>query len=95
MDEKTITLYEAIKEMRKLTAKGKPFSFSHVTYDRLRQNTHGIREVQNAILRPAAKEDDVENADNKLFYIDKDIHQSRVAWQPLIVSFNGIPVKLT
>lgn len=90
-----MTVYEAIKEMRKLSATGKPFSFSHATYDRERQISNGIREVPHAILRPAAKEDDVINADDKLFYIDQDIKKNRNCWQPLITRFNGNDVRLT
>ena len=90
-----MTAYEAIKEMRKLSAAGKSFSFSHGTYNRETQTSEGIREVPNAILRPAAKEDDVENSDHKLFYTDQDIKKPRVCWQPLIISFNGNPVRLT
>lgn len=92
---KTLTVYEAIKEMRKLSNEGKSFSFSHGTYNREKQISEGIREVPNAILRPAAKNDDVANADFKLFYIDNDIKENRTCWQPLIMSFNGNSVILT
>lgn len=91
-----INLYSAIAEMRKLTAKGIPFSFEHYTYNRARKTFSGLRRVDRAILRPAAKGDDINNADHKLFYQDLNIADDKLnkrnCWQILIISFNGIPV---
>jgi hypothetical protein len=89
----SIPIWNAIAEMRKLTAENKPFSFKHATWDRERQNSEGIRTVNRALLRPAAKSDGVINADHKLFYIDLDVpllKGKRNCWQVLIVEFNGI-----
>jgi len=90
----TIDLYEAIRQMRKLTQQGQSFSFSHATYNRDRQSSDGIRIVRKAILRPAAKGDDVANADYKLFYLDQEINQNRVCWQSLLMYFEGKKVIL-
>jgi hypothetical protein len=91
-----INLWNAIAEMRKLTAQGIPFSFSHATWDRSRNISHGIRQVDRALLRPAAKSDDLSFADQKLFYEDLNISDpekaKRNCWQILITSFNGISV---
>ena len=90
-----INLWNAIAQMRKLTAKGIPFSFEHATWDKQRHKSKGIRRVNQAILRPAARGDDVDNADHKLFYKDlndKLQNKNRNCWQILIISFNGIPV---
>jgi hypothetical protein len=80
--------------MRELTQKNKLFSFRHGTYNRDKNTTDGIRFVEKAQLRPAAKEDDVANADSKLFYRDELLKENRVCWQPLIIEFNGVKVKL-
>jgi hypothetical protein len=90
----TIDLYEAIRRMRKLTQQGKSFSFTHATYNRDRQSSDGIRIVRKAILRPAAKGDDVANSDFKLFYLDQEINLPRVCWQPLLMFFEGKKVEL-
>lgn len=90
----TITLYEAIAEMRKLSAQEKTFSFVHVTYNRDSGTSDGIRQVRRAKVRPAARKDDVANADYKLFYYDMDQQLPRVCWQPLILFFNGKKVVL-
>lgn len=94
-EEETITVYEAIAQMRKLTAQGIAFSLSHGTYNRPEQFSHGIKHCQNAILRPAAKGDDVQFADIKLFYYDQDNRENRVAWQPSIMYFNNKKCILT
>jgi hypothetical protein len=85
----TIDLYEAIKEMRRLTSVNQSFSFVHATYDRERDESNGFRSVKRAILRPAAKGDDQRDADHMLFYQDQEIGQPRKCWQILLMWFNG------
>ncbi len=93
-DQETIDLYEAIRQMRKLTSEGKFFSFVHSTYNRDTQTTNGIRAVNKAHLRPQAKGDDVLNSDFKLFYIDDVLDKPRTCWQMLILFFNDKKVIL-
>jgi hypothetical protein len=90
----TIILYEAVKQMRELSAKGQFFSFIHATYNRDTRNSNGIREVKRAKIRPAASDDDIRNSSFKLFYIDDFFHENRVCWQPLIMFFNDKKVVL-
>ena len=90
----TISLYDAIREMRRLNEIGESFSFVHATFDRDRIHSDGIRVVRRAKLRPAASKDDVSNADFKLFYFDQEKQLPRVCWQPLIMYFNGIRVTI-
>jgi hypothetical protein len=89
-----ISAWEAIDEMRKITADGGSFAFVHGTYNRDTMKTDGIREVKKAKLRPAASNDEVDNADYKLFYIDLYNHENRTAWQVLLMFFNGKKVYL-
>lgn len=88
MSESKIQLYDAIKEMRRLTALQRPFSFIHATYEKPERKSHGFRIVRHALLRPSAKEDSVQYADEKLFYTDLDINEPRNCWQVLITYFN-------
>ena len=92
-----MSIWNAIAQMRKLTAQGIPFSFEHATWDNHRQKSDGVRRVDRALLRPAAKADDLAHADHKLFYEDLNVSDPKLArrncWQILIISFNG--VKLT
>lgn len=92
--EDTIQLYDAIKEMRKLDQQGDSFSFVHATWNRDTCTSNGMRHVNRARLRPAAKGDDLANADFKLFYFDEDLDEPRNCWQMLVMYFNGKKVIL-
>ena len=50
--------------------------------------------VNKALLRPAAKGDDVVHAGFKLFYTDMETKKPRVCWQPLLAYFNGQRIKI-
>ncbi len=89
IDEETIQLYDAIKQMRKLSQGDEAFSFVHATWNRDTDTTNGIRHVQRARLRPAAKSDELMNSDYKIFYFDEDLNEPRICWQMLIMYFNG------
>ncbi len=89
-----INLYHAIAEMRKLTSKDQPFNFSFFTYDRQRDHAHGLVTIKKGILRSAAKGDDLENADFKLFFKDLESGKKKVCWQPLLAYFNGMQVEI-
>ena len=84
----TIDLYEAIKQMRELSSQGKSFSFVHSTYNQDSITTNGIRAVRTAHLRPAAKGEDLVNADLKLYYFDEELQEPRNCWQLLLMYFN-------
>lgn len=92
--EKTIFIWDAIQEMRKLTARRIPFSFAHFTFDSTTGRSRGERYVSRAMLRPASADDDIRHSSFKLFY--DDLSQStkipRNCWQPLISRFNDVQV---
>ena len=88
-EQETITLYDAIKEMRILSAGDQSFSFSHSTWDQDKQQCNGIRHVNKGILRPACSKDEIKDADLKIFYKDLDNLENRNCWQPLLMFFNG------
>jgi len=92
--DETIDLYEAIRQMRKLSSEDKSFSFIHSTLNRETDTCNGIRHVRTAHLRPAAKGDDLVNADLKIFYFDEDIKEPRVCWQVLIMFFEDKKITL-
>ncbi|MFZ4569774.1 MAG: hypothetical protein ACOYM0_01435 [Bacteroidales bacterium] len=94
IEEETIQLYDAIKQMRMLSHEDKTFSFMHATYNRDTDTTNGFRHVERAHLRPAAKGEDLANSDYKLFYFDEILNEPRNCWQMLIMQFNGQRVVL-
>lgn len=87
-------LFKAIAQMRQISKEGKTFSFSFMSYNADTGLSEGIKEVSNAKIRPAAKNDDIKNSEYKLFYYDCDANTPRNCWQPLIMSFNGVQIKL-
>lgn len=87
-------VYAAIKEMREISEKGGTFSLKHRKWDRQRGKGGDLAHVSEARLRPAAKEEQIENSDFKLFYTDTQTGMAKVCWQMLLVEFNGHKLSL-
>lgn len=87
--ERVMTIWEAIAEMRKLTAENTSFSLVYMSYDRGRQLSQGVVRVNRAILRPQTHKDDNQNADFMLNYLDKDLNLPRQFYQIALMEFNG------
>ena len=87
-----MTVYEAIRKMRELTAKGKPFAFSFMTYSMQKRESHGEVEVEHALLvkNEQCGDDDLNNY--MLTYTDQDTGESKHFWQPLLMTFNHEPL---
>ncbi len=82
-------MYDAVAQMRRITDGGGHFSLAFRTWDTSRRKGGELVRVSRAKLRPQAKDEQIENAHYKLFYVDCDTGEARVCWQPLIVEFNG------
>ena len=87
-----MTVYEAIQQMRQLTAKGQPFAMSFMSYSTQRHESHGEVEVEHALLvkNPVMADDDVRNF--MLTYRDQDTGEAKHFWQPLLMSLNHEPL---
>ncbi len=85
-----ISIYEAVKKMREMSARGESFSFKFRKWDRQRMRGGDLAVVTAAKLRPRAADEDVVHSSSKLYYVDTETGQQRVCWQPLIVEFNGV-----
>lgn len=83
-----MTVYEAIRKMRELTAKGTPFAFSFMTYSTQQRESHGEVAVERALLikNENRGEDDLNNY--MLTFTDQDTGEAKHFWQPLLMSFN-------
>jgi len=86
----TITVYEAVREMQRITECGGEFSFSFFKYDRERKAGGDLARISRAKLRPKTDNNTIANSDHKLFFTDLDAAQSLVCWQLLIYDFNNI-----
>jgi hypothetical protein len=85
-----MTVYEAIRRMRELSVAHKSFALSFMSYSRTRRESHGIVEVEHAILVKNEKKN-IEGMDMQeymLTFRDQDTGEARHFWQPLLLSFN-------
>lgn len=87
-----MTVYEAIHQMRQLTAKGQPFALSFMTYSMQRHESHGEVTVEHALLVKNEKKEDDSLNNFMLTYTDQDTQEARHFWQPLLMSFNHEPL---
>jgi len=84
-----MTQYEAIKEMRRLTAAGIFFSFIYMSYSRERQQTQGIVEVHKAKLRKRGDKKYNQFAEIMEEYLDVNSNEPRHFYHPTLMFFNG------
>lgn len=87
-----MTVYEAIHQMRVLTAKRVPFAFSYMSYSMQREQSHGEVEVEHALLIKNPKAQKSEYDDYMLTYYNQDTDEAHHFWQPLLMTFNHEPL---
>lgn len=87
-------LYDAIHEMRRLSAEGVPFGFSFMSYNASAGTSDGVVEVRHARLRKRERVEHHRDAEIVEAYLDLDTMQPRRFYQPLLMSFNGEKVVL-
>ena len=90
----TIHLYDAIKEMEKISANGDTFSFSFYKYNRSTRTGGDLARISRAKLRKKTPDSVISHSSYKLFFMDMDNGQSHNCWQMLIVEFNGLKCTL-
>ena len=86
-----MTVYEAIHQMRQLTAEGRPFALSYMTYTRQKRQSHGEVACEHALLVKNQRPESADGfcpSDYMLTYRDQDTGEARHFWQPLLLSFN-------
>lgn len=84
-----MTIYEAIEQMRALSAKGESFSFSFLSYSYDKNQSQGIVQVPHARLTRQSTKEHNRWADYMLNFMDLDLMETRRCWQPLMLEFNG------
>ena len=87
-----MTVYEAIKEMRRLSEEHRPFAFSYMSYSLSRGTSDGEVEIEHAILYKNQKNPENENKNFMLTYLNCSTREVRQCWQPLLMSFNHEPL---
>lgn len=89
-----MNLYEAIKEMRRMTAENEAFSFTFMSYNSTAQRSDGVVNVRRARLLKRESTKHHKNAEIVETYLDLDTMQSKRFYQPLLMSFNDQKVIL-
>jgi hypothetical protein len=79
-----VVVLEVIKQMRKLTENGIPFSVEYVSYNES-GSSNGLVAVNKAILRPNRKS----SSTTLIAYTNLDKDEPRFMHLPLITKFNG------
>ena len=87
-----MTVYEAIHQMRQLTAKGQPFALSFMSYSMQRHESHGEVTVEHALLVKNEKKGDDSLNNFMLTFTDQDTGETKHFWQPLLMRFNHEPL---
>lgn len=90
-----MTVYEAIDQMRRVSADRGEFSFSFMSYSESKGKTKGIVDVRRARLRPRPTEKQHRNHSIVEAYVDLDTGDARLFYQPLLMLFNGQKIELT
>lgn len=87
--KQTIDLYEALEQMKRISASGGTFSMKFRKWNRDTFTGGDMVTVRAARVRPKASDERVANSSYKLYFTDTDTGLARVCWQPLIMEFNG------
>lgn len=87
-------LYEAIKEMRRISAEGGHFSFTFMSYNASAGTSEGIVAVNHARLLKRERIENHKDAEIVEAYINLDTMEPRRFYQPLLMTFNGQKVIL-
>ncbi|MBQ2993689.1 MAG: hypothetical protein IJE21_07300 [Alistipes sp.] len=87
-------LYDAIKEMRRLSAENRPFGFSFMSCNLTDRSSEGVVTVRHARLLKRESVKYHKNAEIVEAYLDLDTMESRRFYQPLLMYFNGEKVVL-
>lgn len=91
---KTITIFQAIKLMRKLSDIGVPFSFSYKPYSKSRKTTGAVRNVERALLRPGLRKDQSDLSDSLIAFTEYPSGDPKFFHLPLLQSFNDYKIEI-
>ena len=82
-------IWDAIREMRRLSKENTPFSFSFMSYSMTKGRSDGVVFVRKA--RLLKRESGVYNqyAEEMERYLNLETGEARHFWQPLLMSFEG------
>ena len=95
MAEFSISLWDALRQMREITGAGGTFGMVFMSYDRGRQKSHGVVSIPKARLRHATPKDQNRNAHYMINFLDVDINQPKQMYLITLMEFNGNRIIVT
>lgn len=88
----SLTVYEALNQMRKLTRIGSPFSFEYILCNTSSQSSDGLKSVSKALLRTGLSRDKSSKSEILIGYTVEPESAPRWFYLPLLISLNGMKV---
>lgn len=89
-----MNVYEALTEMRRLSADGGSFEFSFMSYNPSAGTSEGVVYVRRGVLRKRESLEHNRNAEIIEAYTDLETGEPRRFYQPLLMTFNGTKLTL-
>jgi len=87
------TVYEALKQMRKLSDDNIPFSISYASCNLSKGESNGVKTVNKVKLRVGLSTDKGIKAQSLIGYIELDTNKQRWFYLPLLLTFNQIQLR--
>jgi len=87
------TVYDALKQMRKLSDDNIPFSISFVSCNLSKETSDGVKTISKAKLRVGLSADKGIKSQSLIGYIDLDTNKQRWFYLPLLLTFNQIQLR--
>ena len=84
-----MNIWDAIKQMRKMSEGNKPFEFTFMSYNSSKGSSDGVIRVRRARLLKREEKKHNQYAEDMETFLDLDTMQPKRFWQPLLMSFNG------
>jgi len=95
MEEKrSINIYDAISQMRKLSRAGETFSIAFMSCDTSREKSSGMVELVKVKLRAPAADDAYKNAQYIINYLNVETNIPGQFYQILLMYYNGMRITL-
>jgi len=94
MEKRTINIYEAISQMRKLTQENTDFSIAFMSCDTSREKSSGMVELTKVKLRSGAADNAYKNSEYIIDYLNIETNIPGRFYEILLMYFNGMKITL-
>lgn len=89
----SMKLYDAISQMRRLSANNIPFSISFVSLNQTKGTSNGVKNVSKCLLRKGLSKDESDKANLLIGYTDLSDNTNKWFYLPLLLKYNNIELE--